>query len=131
MAKDRSLLVRLLRRHLPLEASTLVVGGSDFDRELLNEVGIHNPAITNLSENVDAEDLPFGDAIWDLVFAHAVLHHCYCPAKAVAEMLRVTKYAVAFIEPNDCWFIRTITRLGFLTPTSLPLSPETKASVEE
>ena len=39
----------------------------------------------------DAEELPFGDASFDLVFGHAVLHHIPDLARALAEFRRVLR----------------------------------------
>jgi SAM-dependent methyltransferase len=39
----------------------------------------------------DAEELPFADASFDLVFGHAVLHHIPDPARALAEFRRVLR----------------------------------------
>ncbi len=41
------------------------------------------------TEQVDAERLPFGDASFDLVFGHAVLHHIPDLERAFAEFARV------------------------------------------
>ena len=48
----------------------------------------------------DALKLPFGDNTFDLVFGWEMLHHIAEPARAVAEMARVSRRYVLTAEPN-------------------------------
>jgi SAM-dependent methyltransferase len=48
----------------------------------------------------NAEDLPFPDASFDIVFEANLLHHVPHPAAVIREMARVAKEAVVIIEPN-------------------------------
>ncbi|MFX1453108.1 MAG: class I SAM-dependent methyltransferase, partial [Promethearchaeota archaeon] len=40
----------------------------------------------------NAEDLPFGDALFDAVFLYTSLHHIENKSRAISEILRVMKY---------------------------------------
>ncbi|MBI5528021.1 MAG: class I SAM-dependent methyltransferase [Deltaproteobacteria bacterium] len=48
----------------------------------------------------DAENLRFGDGEFDVAFEANVLHHAADPLKVVREMARVSRMAVAIVEPN-------------------------------
>jgi ubiquinone/menaquinone biosynthesis C-methylase UbiE len=48
----------------------------------------------------DARALPFGDHNFDIVAESCLLHHVSDPRAVAAEMARVARRAVAFIEPN-------------------------------
>jgi ubiquinone/menaquinone biosynthesis C-methylase UbiE len=47
-----------------------------------------------------AYELPFGNASFDIVFCANLLHHLNDPAKAIAEMERVSRRYVIASEPN-------------------------------
>lgn len=47
----------------------------------------------------DAEQLPFGDATFDLVYVHDGLHHLENPLLGLSEMARVSARAVSVNEP--------------------------------
>lgn len=49
----------------------------------------------------DALSLQFGDGHFDLVCEFGVLHHIKTPARAVAEMLRVSKKAIFISDSNN------------------------------
>lgn len=49
----------------------------------------------------DAEDLPFQDDEFDVVFCGNLLHHLTDPAIAVGEMKRVARRNVVLLEPNS------------------------------
>jgi hypothetical protein len=66
--------------------------------------------------NLDAENINLPDDSYPTVFAHAVLHHCRCPHKALGEMVRISKDHVFFLEPNDSWAMRGLIRAGFSFP---------------
>ena len=59
-----------------------------------------NPAARGRKIQALAETLPFADASFDLVMSANLLHHLEEPARAVAEMARVSRRYVALIEPN-------------------------------
>lgn len=63
----------------------------------------------------DTERLSFGDESFDYAFIAASLHHLPCPLIGLYELLRVAKYGVIVIEPNDSWLTRLATRLKLAT----------------
>lgn len=70
-----------------------VIGGDRADtvlkqaRNLAKTRGIHNAQFQVL----DANDLPFKDGTFDVVYCHQVLHHVKDPVRILSEMRRVTK----------------------------------------
>jgi hypothetical protein len=124
MPKDKSCLLRVIRHHLEAcsvdrSQPVLVVGGGQEDLEMLSACGFRQIALSNLNGAgmaLDAENIALQDESYPVVFAHAVLHHCRCPQKALGEMVRVSQKHVFFIEPNDSWSLRLLVRLGFSFP---------------
>jgi SAM-dependent methyltransferase len=122
--KDKSCLFRAIKQFV--EASSvnlteplLVIGGSDHDRQLLQECGFERIVLSNFDASglaIDAESMDLPDDSYPLVFAHAVLHHCRCPQKAIGEMVRVSQKHVFFVEPNDSWTLRLLVRLRLSFP---------------
>ncbi len=125
--KDKSCLLIVIRHHLDAcrvdrSRPVLVVGGGEEDLEILSACGFKQIVLSNLDEAgmaFDAEDIALPDDSYPLVFAHAVLHHCRSPQKAVGEMVRVSQKHVFFVEPNDSWTLRLLVRLGFSFPYEL------------
>lgn len=73
-----------------------------------------------LNENIrghveDNEKLSFTDRSFDYVFTAASLHHLSRPMVGLYELIRVAKYGVIVIEPNDCWLTRLATRFKLAT----------------
>jgi SAM-dependent methyltransferase len=100
----------------------LVLGGGHEDMEILSACGFKNVVMSNLDAeglSLDAEELALPDNSYPLVFAHAVLHHCRSPHKALGEMIRVSQRHVCFLEPNDSWVLRLLVRLGISFPYEL------------
>jgi ubiquinone/menaquinone biosynthesis C-methylase UbiE len=62
----------------------------------------------------DAERLTYGDGSFDVVIAHAGLHHCHSPHRALLEMYRVARKAAIAFESRDSRLIRTAVRLGLV-----------------
>lgn len=60
------------------------------NKGLFEEYGVEN-----------AETLSFDDNSFDILFCKEAFHHCPRPMVALYEMLRVAKYVVVLIEPND------------------------------
>jgi len=77
-------------------ASKLRVAGIDPNPVLLERARALVPA-ASFTEGV-AENLPFPDASFDLVFLGLVLHETDDPARALAEARRVTTRRVAILE---------------------------------
>jgi hypothetical protein len=124
--KNRSCLLRTLERHLELcnvdkSQQVLVIGGSQDDLEILSACGFKETVLSNITGDVaiDAENIGLPDNSYPIVFAHAVLHHCRSPHKAVGEMVRVSGQHVFFVEPNDSWAMRLLTRLNLSFPYEL------------
>jgi SAM-dependent methyltransferase len=123
-AKDKSCLLKVIRHYLNLCAvdvtqPILVVGGAEEDLQILSACGFAQVVLSNLHSSamaVDAENIDAPDESYPLVFAHAVLHHCRCPQKALGEMVRVAQKHVFFIEPNDSWALRLLVHLGLSFP---------------
>ena len=133
--KDRGKLNSILGRGMKAcdvtrDESVLVLGASRDDLDLLQQAGFVNITVSNVSDyrisdsvpqlRLDAESIDLPDESFDLVFAHAVLHHCRSPHRAVCEMLRVAKKQVFFFEPNDSLFMRLLTKAKFSFPYEIP-----------
>lgn len=67
----------------------------------LREMGYNNGIGKEELIDGDALSLQFGDGHFDLVCEFGVLHHIKTPARAVAEMLRVSKKAVFVSDSNN------------------------------
>jgi SAM-dependent methyltransferase len=122
---------------IDLQGNVLVIGGSLDDADLLRRVGFRRVTLSNLGDeaeivlpamngmeldtlDADAEDLRIPEDSYDLVLAHAVLHHCESPHKALLEMLRVSRRRVIFLEPADSLAMRAFVKLRFSFPYELP-----------
>ncbi|MHB1945326.1 MAG: class I SAM-dependent methyltransferase [Metallibacterium sp.] len=67
----------------------------------LREMGYNNGIGKEELIDGDALSLQFGDGHFDLVCEFGVLHHIKTPARAVAEMLRVSKKAIFVSDSNN------------------------------
>jgi SAM-dependent methyltransferase len=122
--RDLSIPIALLKKYarrmqMPLQSQVLVIGGAEDDLAILYGAGFSNITLSNLHSSglqLNAEAIALPDASYDVVFAHATLHHCRCPYKAVAEMLRVSRKWVVFFEPNDSFAARLSVYLGLKSP---------------
>jgi SAM-dependent methyltransferase len=125
--KDKSCLLGVISRYLETcsvdrSQPVLVVGGGREDLEILTACGFTDIVLSHLDAaglSLDAEDIALPDDSYPLVFAHAMLHHCRSPHKAVGEMLRVAQQHVVFVEPNDSAALRLLVRAGFSFPYEL------------
>jgi len=52
--------------------------------------------------SVDVENIPFEENAFDIVLAKESFHHWPRPMLGLYEMLRVSKFGIILIEPNDC-----------------------------
>jgi SAM-dependent methyltransferase len=90
----------IARGEISTADSVLVVCGGPLDEAVMREVGFARFVISGLDGSAaqqDAERLSFADGAFDVVIAHAGLHHCYSPHRALLEMYRVArKAAIAF-----------------------------------
>lgn len=106
------------------DASVLVVGAGRNDAGVFRGLGWRNVTLTDLDgrvfegageyavEKQDVEDLSYADGSFDYAVAHAMLHHCRSPHRALLEMYRVARRGVLAIEARDSLTIRTARRLG-------------------
>lgn len=125
--KDRSCLLALIRQYLEIcnvnvSLPVLVIGGGEEDLQILSACGFKEIVLSNLDSKgmyVDAENIALPDDSYPTIFAHAVLHHCRSPHKAIGEMARVSQKHVFFVEPNDSYTLRVLVRLGFSFPYEL------------
>jgi SAM-dependent methyltransferase len=122
--KDKSCLLSVIQRCLDeckvdRSEPVLVLGGAQEDQEILTACGFDQIVLSNLNACgtvLDAEDISLPDDSYPVVFAHAVLHHCRSPHKALGEMVRVSQKHVFFLEPNDSWFLRLLVRFRISFP---------------
>jgi SAM-dependent methyltransferase len=122
--KNKSSLCRAIRHFVTacavdVSQPVLVIGGGEDDIQMLTACGFDKIVLTNLEltgSAIDAENIDLPDDSYPLVFAHAVIHHCRCPQKAVGEMVRVAQKNVFFVEPNDSWALRLLVRLRLSFP---------------
>jgi SAM-dependent methyltransferase len=118
--RDLSTPIRVLRTYsqreqIPLDSRVLVLGAANDDIGVLEGAGFRNLTLSNLNGShlqLNAEAISLPDESFELVFAHATLHHCRSPYKALAEMLRVAQKWVVFFEPNDSLTARLAVSFG-------------------
>ena len=136
--KRRDQFLAILRQRLrtcriDTKERVLVVGGSWQDAEVLFCAGFKDITLSNFTSDLegnelsspsmnvsrltlDAEQIELGDASYDCVLAHEVLHHCRSPHRALCEMLRVARKHVVLLEPNDSFSMRALMWSGFSFP---------------
>jgi SAM-dependent methyltransferase len=122
--KDKSCLLAVIRHYLDeckvdRSQPVLVLGGGQEDLDILSACGFEQVVVSNLNAAeivLDAENIGLPDDSYPVVFAHAVLHHCRSPHKALGEMVRVSQKHVFFVEPNDSRALGMLVRLGFSFP---------------
>lgn len=125
--KDKSSLLNVIQRCVETcgvdrGQSVLVLGGGQEDVGILTACGFREIVLSNLEADgfaLDAENIALADDSYPIVFAHAVLHHCRCPQKALGEMVRVARRHVFFLEPNDSRAVGLLVRLGLSFPYEL------------
>ena len=126
-AKDKSCLLAVVERYLETckvdrGEPVLVLGGGQEDLDVLTACGFKQIVMSNIDSPdlaLDAENIALADNSYPVVFAHAVLHHCRSPHKAVGEMVRIASQHVLFLEPNDSWALRLLVRLNLSFPYEL------------
>ena len=105
--------------------SYLLVFAGDFDKAVLDQLGVIDYCLTNVSDDpinhadsrqdlADARQLSYPDSFFDHVVAHAGLHHTSRPHQAVCEMYRCARKSVLFFEAQDSIFMRLAVRLGLV-----------------
>ena len=107
------------------DMSVLVVAGGAADRDAFHDLGFERVTISNVDEDVaaeelapyewsfqDAEALTYPDGSFDLAVVSAGLHHCRSPHRALLELYRVASVAALAIESRDSALMRVAVRLG-------------------
>jgi len=97
----------LARRGARVVCSDISLGAARRARERARRHGVDLTPVV-----ADAEDLPFADASFDVVYVHDGLHHLQRPDAALAEMARVARRAVSVTEPADAAVTRAAVRAG-------------------
>jgi SAM-dependent methyltransferase len=110
-------------------ASILVVGGGETDRDVLHSLDFTNVIISNLDSRLKgdefapyqwslqkAEELSYEKEEFDFVLVHAALHHCESPHRALLEMYRVAKIGAIAFESRDSLLMRFLEKVN-LTPS--------------
>lgn len=114
---------------LDKDASILVVGGGETDRDVFHYLGFKDIVISNLDSRLSgdefspyiwsyqkAEDLSFEANHFDYVVVHAALHHCQSPHQALLEMYRVARKGTIAFESRDSLLMKILGKLN-LSPT--------------
>lgn len=97
----------LARRGARVVAADISLGASRRTLERASRRQLELPAVV-----ADAENLPFEDESFDLVYVHDGLHHLEHPARALREMARVARRVVSVTEPAEANLTRAAVRLG-------------------
>ncbi|MBA3717023.1 MAG: methyltransferase domain-containing protein [Actinobacteria bacterium] len=101
---DAELLARASARVVSADIS---LGASRRARERARRFGLDVVPVV-----ADAENLPFADRSFDLVYVHDGLHHLEHPEAGLAEMARVARLAVSITEPARAAATRLAVRIG-------------------
>jgi SAM-dependent methyltransferase len=105
-------------------APTLALFAGEYDRRVFDGLGFTDVSYTNITTHgtglgteadmIDAASLPEPDNSYDLVLAHAGIHHCSRPHQAVCEMYRVARRHAVFFENQDSLVTRGFARVGLM-----------------
>ncbi len=99
-----------LRDLLPPAAS---LRASDVEQRLVDEARRNNPAIPIERESI--YELPHADDAFDVVFVLEVLEHLDDPARALAEVCRVSKrWVIASVPREPVWRVLNLARLKYV-----------------
>jgi len=142
--------IRGIRDLVPGSTALAVCGGSGMDAELLARAGasvvsadISLGAARRARERArrfeveitpvvaDAEDLPFADRSFDLVYVHDGLHHLEHPEAGLAEMTRVAQTAVSITEPARAAVTALAVRLGLALEREEAGNPVARLDLDE
>lgn len=108
------------------DSRILVLCAGELDHEVWKRLDFSDVTLSNLDHNldkdsflpfkacsIDAEEIDLEDESFDYCIAHAGLHHCACPPRALLEMFRVAKKGIIIVEPRESWFSRMMIKFGF------------------
>ena len=109
------------------QASILVCGGGDLDKNVFKRLGFINVTISNLDSRLNAdrffpyawkyenaESLSFPDESFDYVVIHDSIHHASLPHKILTEMYRTAKIGVLSIESRDSTIMKFLEKTKLL-----------------
>ncbi len=99
-----------LREQLPRECS---LRASDVEQRLVDEARRNNPGIAIERESI--YELPHADRSFDIVFVMEVLEHLDDPARALAEVCRISKrWVLASVPREPIWRAMNFARLKYI-----------------
>jgi SAM-dependent methyltransferase len=97
----------LARAGAQVVSADISLGASKRARERARRYGVELTPVV-----ADAENLPFADRSFDLVYVHDGLHHLEHPEAGLSEMARVARRAVSITEPAQAAITRVAVRVG-------------------
>lgn len=108
------------------DASILVCGAGNLDKQVFADLGFNNVTLSNLDERMEeidcypfkwkyenAEQLSFNNDSIDYVIIHDAIHHATSPHKVLTELYRVSKIGVLAFESCDSVIMRILEKLKF------------------
>ena len=99
-----------LRRMLPRDAT---FRASDVEQRLVDESRARNPGVPIERESI--YELPHADNSFDLVFVLEVLEHLDDPARALAEVCRVSRrWVIASVPREPIWRVMNLARFKYV-----------------
>ena len=106
-------------------ASILVCGGGQLDKETFLNLGYKHVTVSNLDTRVspdefapftwdyqDAQSLSYDNDEFDYVVIHAAIHHASMPHKVLLEMYRVSRFGFLAFEARDSILMKIVTKLS-------------------
>ena len=100
-----------LRDLLPRDCS---LRASDVEQRLVDEARRNNPGVPIERESI--YELPHADGAFDVVFVLEVLEHLDEPARALAEVCRVSRrWVIASVPREPIWRVLNLARLKYVT----------------
>lgn len=105
------------------DASILVCGSAQSERDILSELGYSNCFFTGMdlrekvsagiaSEFENVESLSFDDDSFDFALIKDTVHHTALPSKVLTELFRVSRNGYLVVEGRDSMLIRVASRLA-------------------
>lgn len=107
-------------------ASILVCGGEQIDKDILEKAGFRDVTISGLDTRMksddfapfkwkyeNAESLSFDAESFDYVIIHDAIHHTSSPHRVLTEMYRVARKGLLAFESRDSLLMRLFERFEF------------------